>query len=206
MDEKNTVNAVEAVLFAMGEPVCADRIAEAVDEETETVLEAIDELIERYDERLSGICVLRFEDRFQLASRPMYAECVIRAADTRRNLPLSQAAMETLAVVAYNQPVSRAFIERVRGVDSSSSVANLVSKGLIAEAGRLDLPGRPLSFKTTDVFLRSFGLSNLSELPPTGEELVALDGYTDNINEESQILVQAGDLNSDSERIVGDAD
>ena len=86
--------------------------------------------------------------------------------ENRRAAPLSQAAMETLTVIAYNQPVSRAFIEQVRGVDSSSSVASLLEKGLIEEAGRLDLPGRPVSFRTTDHFLRVFGLSSLDGLPP----------------------------------------
>ena len=91
---------------------------------------------------------------------------VRRVLDTRKAVPLGPAAMETLTVIAYNQPVSRAFIEQVRGVDSSSSVASLLDKGLIEEAGRLDLPGRPVSFRTTDVFLRTFGLSSLAELPP----------------------------------------
>ena len=86
--------------------------------------------------------------------------------DTRRNTPLSPAALEVLAIIAYNQPVSRSFIEQVRGVDSSSTVQTLVQKGLIEEAGRLDLPGRPVSFRTTDVFLRTFGIASLAELPP----------------------------------------
>ena len=89
-----------------------------------------------------------------------------RLLDARRAVPLGPAAMETLTVIAYNQPVSRAFIEQVRGVDSSSSVTSLLEKGLIEEAGRLDLPGRPVSFRTTDVFLRCFGLSSLADLPP----------------------------------------
>lgn len=172
MDIKTVKNAVEAVLFAVGEPVAASRIAEAVEAELESVISAIDEIRGEYDARLSGICLLQMEDRYQLATRPMYAEFVQKALDTRRNSPLSQAAMETLSIIAYNQPVSRSFIEQVRGVDSSSSVANLVSKGLIAEAGRLDLPGRPISFRTTDVFLRSFGMRSLSELPPTQDDSI----------------------------------
>ena len=103
---------------------------------------------------------------WQLATKTEFAECVRRVLDTRRSIPLGPAAMETLTVIAYNQPVSRAFIEQVRGVDSSSSVSGLLEKGLIEEAGRLDLPGRPVAFRTTDVFLRCFGLSNLEDLPP----------------------------------------
>mgnify|MGYP003234646274 CR=1 FL=1 len=93
-------------------------------------------------------------------------ESALEVLDTRRSIPLGPAAMETLTVIAYNQPVSRAFIEQVRGVDSSSSVSGLLEKGLIEEAGRLDLPGRPVAFRTTDVFLRCFGLSSLEDLPP----------------------------------------
>ena len=174
MTEKEILNAVEAVLFAVGEPISIDRIADAVGIDTAGALRAVEQLAEHYDVNLSGICLLRMEDRFQLATRPMYTQYVQSALDTRRNLPLSQAAMETLAIVAYNQPVSRSFIDQIRGVDSSSSVANLISKGLIAEAGRLDLPGRPISFKTTDAFLRSFGMNGLSELPPTQEEQIEL--------------------------------
>lgn len=103
---------------------------------------------------------------WQLATKTEFAECVRRVLDTRRSIPLGTAAMETLTVIAYNQPVSRAFIEQVRGVDSSSSVSGLLEKGLIEEAGRLDLPGRPVAFRTTDVFLRCFGLSSLEDLPP----------------------------------------
>lgn len=172
MDVKTVKNAVEAVLFAMGEPVSADKIAEAVDADVKSVVAALGEIKEEYDARLSGICLLQMEDRYQFATRPMYAEFVQKALDTRRNTPLSQAALETLAIIAYNQPVSRSFIEQVRGVDSSSSVANLVSKGLIMEAGRLDLPGRPVSFRTTDAFLRSFGMASLSELPPTQDDSI----------------------------------
>jgi len=159
-------SAVEAVLFAAGEPITAVKVAEALGESAGDVLDVIEELSGDYDSRLSGICLLRLEDRFQLASRPMFELFVKAALDSRRKTPLSQAAMETLAIIAYNQPVSRAFIEQIRGVDSSSSVENLLSKGLITEAGRLELPGRPISFRTTDAFLRSFGMSSLADLPP----------------------------------------
>ena len=172
MDKENARGAVEAILFAMGEPVSADRISEVTGLDDGAVADILREIEEELDSRLSGICVLRMEDRFQLATRPMYTEFVQNALDTRRNLPLSQAAMETLAIIAYNQPVSRSFIDQIRGVDSSSSVTSLLSRGLITEAGRLDLPGRPISFRTTDGFLRSFGMSSISDLPPTGEEQI----------------------------------
>ena len=96
--------------------------------------------------------------------------------DNRRNTPLSQAALEVLAIIAYNQPVSRGFVEQVRGVDSSSTISKLIEKGLVEEAGRLDLPGHPVSFRTTDVFLRTFGLATLEQLPPLHEDAVVQAG------------------------------
>ena len=124
----------------------------------------------RYAQEDSGLCLLHLNTHWQLATKADFAECVRRVMDTRRSAPLGPAAMETLTVIAYNQPVSRAFIEQVRGVDSSSSVSSLLEKGLIEEAGRLDLPGRPVAFRTTDVFLRCFGLSSLDDLPPIHSE------------------------------------
>ena len=165
MGNEQLKNAIEAILFAAADPVSAARIALSLDEDEKKVEAAVNELMSDYDENLRGITILRLEDRYQMATRPTYIEFVRRTLESRRNTPLSQAAMETLAIIAYNQPVSRSFIEQVRGVDSSSSVSSLLNRGLIAEAGRLDLPGHPISFKTTDVFLRSFGIGSLGELP-----------------------------------------
>ena len=115
--------------------------------------------------------LLRFEgDRWQLTTRPYYGDIVKHILDTRHNAPLSPAALEVLAVIAYNQPVSRSFIEQVRGVDSSSTVTKLLERGLIEEAGRLDLPGKPVAFRVTDTFLRVFGLGSLADLPPLHED------------------------------------
>ena len=130
------------------------------------VREGLAALQARYTQPGSGLTLLRLGDHWQLATKNEYGDYVRRTLETKRAAPLSQAALETLTVIAYNQPVSRAFIEQVRGVDSSSSVASLLEKGLIEEAGRLDLPGRPVSFRTTDHFLRVFGLSSLDGLPP----------------------------------------
>ena len=167
MNEQQRLGALEAMLFAHAEPIEAARLAEAMyleEPEAERLLQALQQ---RYDETGSGLQLLRFDGaRWQLSTRPDYAEVVKRVLDTRRNAPLSPAALEVLAVIAYNQPVSRGFIEQVRGVDSSSTVANLLEKGLIEEAGRLDLPGRPVAFRVTDTFLRVFGLGSLHDLPP----------------------------------------
>ena len=171
MIERQTLGAMEAMLFANGEPVEAGRLAEAVRVTLEQAQELLRTLQSEYDSRDSGMVLLRFDgDRWQLTTRPYYGEVVKRILDTRHNAPLSPAALEVLAVIAYNQPVSRSFIEQVRGVDSSSTVAKLLERGLIEEAGRLDLPGKPVAFRVTDTFLRVFGLGSLADLPPLHEE------------------------------------
>ena len=166
MNQKQIRAAVEAMLFACGEPIGSDKLAQAVQLPQTSVENALEELRTRYTREDSGLCLLHLNTRWQLATKTEWADCVRRVLDSRRAVPLGPAAMETLTVIAYNQPVSRAFIEQVRGVDSSSSVSGLLEKGLIEEAGRLDLPGRPVSFRTTDTFLRVFGLSSLADLPP----------------------------------------
>ena len=117
-----------------------------------------------------GIVLLQLEDRWQLSTKNEFGEQVKKMLDTRRNTPLSPAALEVLAIIAYNQPVSRSFIDQVRGVDSGSPVQTLLARGLVEEAGRLDLPGRPISFVTTDTFLRCFGLASMEDLPPLHEQ------------------------------------
>ena len=160
MDLKQTKAAVEAMLFAHAEPVTAERLAGVLGVEEDAVSRLLLSLRDDYEAEDRGLVLLQLEDRWQLATKTAYAPYIKDIMDTRRNTPLSPAALEV------NQPVSRSFIEQVRGVDSSSTVQTLVQKGLIEEAGRLDLPGRPVSFRTTDVFLRTFGIASLAELPP----------------------------------------
>lgn len=157
--------ACEAILFASGEPVEAARIAEALEIDIDTVNGAMWELGRALDERGSGICLLRLGSKYQLCSRSDYAQQVRSVLDIKKNAPLSPAAFEVLAVVAYNQPVTKAYVEQIRGVDCSGVIATLCQKGLLEEKGRLDLPGRPLLYGTTPDFLRCFCLSSLSELP-----------------------------------------
>ena len=157
--------ACEAILFASGEPVEAARIAEALELDIDTVNGAMWELGRALDERGSGISLLRLGSKYQLCSRSDYAQQVRSVLDIKKNAPLSPAAFEVLAVVAYNQPVTKAYVEQIRGVDCSGVIATLCQKGLLEEKGRLDLPGRPLLYGTTPDFLRCFCLSSLSELP-----------------------------------------
>ena len=170
MTLSKTQNQIFAILFACGEPIEAERIAQVLEQDGATTERLLRSLADWLDETDHPLMLQRLENRYQLTTRPEYAAVVKAALEVRRNVPLSQAAMEVLAVVAYNQPVTRNFVDQVRGVDSSSVVVSLVEKGLIEEAGRLDLPGRPISYRTTDHFLRTFGFSSLSELPPIDEE------------------------------------
>ena len=163
MEIKTAQAAIEAVLFASGEPVPADRIAEALEIDKQTVRRLLSLLEEKYGE--GGIRLIRVGEAWQMVTREEYAPYIRSVLDIRRNTPLSQAAMEALAVVAYHQPVTRSYIEEVRGVDCSGIVSTLVSHGLIEECGRLDVPGKPILYATTPDFLRCFGLSSLEELP-----------------------------------------
>ncbi|MBQ8751886.1 MAG: SMC-Scp complex subunit ScpB [Clostridia bacterium] len=166
MEIKEYKGAIEAILFANGEPVSLSRIAEALELDMETALRLTEDLVNEYALREGGLRILRLENSYQMCSAKEYAQPVRRALDLRRNTPLSQAAMEVLAIVAYNQPVTRAFIDQVRGVDCGAVVQGLMAKSLIEERGRLELPGRPLLYGTTNDFLRCFGLSSITELPP----------------------------------------
>ncbi|MBQ8610974.1 MAG: SMC-Scp complex subunit ScpB [Oscillospiraceae bacterium] len=163
-------NALEALLFACGEPVTAAQLAQVLELDTDTVQRLLLDMREEYAGPQRGIVLLQLEDRWQLSTKNEFGDAVKKMLDTRRNTPLSPAALEVLAIIAYNQPVSRSFIDQIRGVDSGSPVQTLITRGLIEEAGRLELPGRPISFVTTDTFLRCFGLSGLEDLPPLHEQ------------------------------------
>lgn len=166
MEIKEYQAAIEAVLFASGEPVAATRLAEVLELDLGTAVRLADDWLQDVNTRGGGLLAVRLGDKYQLCTNKAYAGYVRRAMDIRRNTPLSQAAMEVLAIVAYNQPVTKAFIEQVRGVDCGAVVQGLAAKGLIEEKGRLELPGRPLLYGTTADFLRCFGVSTLDELPP----------------------------------------
>ena len=170
MELRQLKATVEAMLFAHGEPVSSERLAEVLEMQTEDMERVLLSLSDDYASQDRGICLLHLEDRWQLATKNEYAAPIKTLMDNRRNTPLSSAALEVLAIIAYNQPVSRSFVEQVRGVDSSSTIQKLVQKGLVEEAGRLDLPGRPVTFRTTDEFLRTFGLKSLLDLPPLHED------------------------------------
>ena len=170
MNIKQTEAAIEAILFASGEPISVKRLADTVEVEEETVYKICKTLQDRKKTDESGICIVELNDSFQMCTNPDFADYIKKALEIKKNIPLSQAAMEVLAIISYNQPVTKSFVEQVRGVESSQIVNNLVEKGLVEEAGRLDVPGRPISYKTSINFLRCFGLSGLDKLPPLPDE------------------------------------
>ena len=176
--------ACEAILFASGEPLELSRISQALEIDADTVSAALWELARSLDERGSGICLLKLGSKYQLCSRVEFAPQVRSVLDIKKNAPLSPAAFEVLAVVAYNQPVTKAYVEQIRGVDCSGVISTLCQKGLLEEKGRLDLPGRPLLYGTTPDFLRCFCLSSLSELPELPEKREVEDMNDDEINNE----------------------
>ena len=151
MMEKITLEALEAVIFASGEPITTSRLAEVFDVSKADIEQTAQELMEKYSS--SGIELLKLGDSYQFATVSKYGDYIKKAFDMRRRTPLSQAALEVLAVIAYNQPVTKAFVEQVRGVDCSGVISTLIEKDLIEERGRLELPGRPLLYGTTKVFM-----------------------------------------------------
>ena len=169
----NLVSTIEAMLFASGDPVEASKLAEVLDIDIETVEKMLGHLTALYDERSSGLMIIRIDNKYQICTREKYSEEVRKLMEIKKNTPLSNAAFEVLAVIAYNKTVTRSFIEQVRGVDCSGPISSLVQKGLIEEKGRMDLPGRPLIYGTTDRFLRCFSLNSLEDLPdlPKNDEI-----------------------------------
>ena len=202
MEIKQYRAAVEAIVFASGEPVPLSRLAQALELDEETTARIADDWVQDVNTRDGGVTALKLDDRYQLCSGKAYAGYVRRAMDIRRNTPLSQAAMEVLSIIAYDQPVTRPFIEQVRGVDCSGVMQSLQQKGLIEEKGRLDLPGRPLLYGTTQNFLRCFGIDRLEQLPPLPQKLE--DGMVETTMDE--LIREEQPLPDDSELFGSDTD
>ncbi len=165
MERDEIKSAVEAILFASGDPVPVDRIAAVLGTSAEEIDGCAKELSDEYSFNRRGIRLVKLNEMLQLCSAPEWATEISHALEQRKPPKLTQAALEVVAVVAYYQPVTRAYIEQVRGVDSSYTVGILTERGLIEPCGKLDVPGRPTLFKTTELFLRTLGISSLDELP-----------------------------------------
>ena len=165
LDLREVEAAVEAILFAAGEPLPIERICLALDLDRPTAEQVLQKLGDHYAYERRGIRLVRMEDCYQLCSSPDYADLIRKAFEIRKTARLSQPALEVLTIVAYYQPTTRAYVDQVRGVDSSYTVSLLLERGFIEECGRLQVPGRPRLYRTTKKFLRDFHLSSLEELP-----------------------------------------
>lgn len=170
MEQNGLRAAVEAMIFAGGDPVSCERMAGVLGVSMDMIDSLCNELNEYYDESGSALRVVRLGKQYQLTTRDEYAAMIRTLLDLKKDVPLSNAAMEVLAVIAYNEPVTKNFVERVRGVDCSGVVNTLLARGLIEERGRLDLPGRPMQYATSSNFLRCFGLESMGELPTVPSE------------------------------------
>lgn len=165
MELKEMEAALEGILFAAGEPVGVERLCLTLDADRPTVDAVAQRLADQYSYERRGIRLLKLDNSFQLCSAPEYADLIRKAMESRRPARLSQPALEVLAIIAYYQPATRAYVDQIRGVDSSYTISLLLERDLIEESGRLAVPGRPILYRTTKNFLRSFGLSSLEELP-----------------------------------------
>ena len=172
--ERDKAKAVlESILFTMGESVEVERLAAVIEEDKKTTKELLLEMKEDYDSRECGITLMEFEDSFQMCTKGDMYEYLIKIAKTPRKYVLTDTLLETLSIIAYKQPITRLEIEKIRGVSCDHAVNRLVEFGLIAEVGRMDAPGRPLLFGTTEEFLRSFGVKSLEELPELSQVQIA---------------------------------
>jgi len=158
-------STIEGILFAAGDPVSIERICMTLEVDKVTAERVLSKLMDYYAYERRGIRIVRLENNYQMCSAPEFGDLIRKAFERRKPARLSQPAMEVLAIIAYYQPATRAYVEQIRGVDSSYTVNLLLERGLIEECGRLNVPGRPMQFRTTDTFLRSFSLSGLDDLP-----------------------------------------
>ena len=172
MSIEKTEAAIEAILFTMGESVEAEKIAVALEHDVDTTVKIIHNMMDKYENEDRGIKIIELEGSFQLCTKEEYYDNLIRICSQPRRYTLTDAALETLSIIAYKQPVTKIEIEKIRGVNSDRSVNKLVELELVKEVGRLDAPGRPMLFGTTEEFLRTFGVGSIDELPVISEDMV----------------------------------
>ncbi len=166
MEFEQLQRAIEAILFAAGERVEIARLSMALEIDEKQIIQAADTLADTLAFERRGIRILKLDSGYQMVSSGEMADYITKALETRKPPKLSSSQLETLTIVAYYQPATKAMVEQIRGVDSSYSISALLNKKLIEEAGRLNVPGRPIQYKTTPDFLRTFGIASLEELPP----------------------------------------
>lgn len=172
MELEKTEAVIEAVLFTMGEAVSVEKLSAAIGHDKETTRRLVHRMMDRYNSRMGGMEIIELEDAFQLATRREYYDALIKVAKQPKKYVLTDVQLEVLSIIAYKQPVTRQEVEKIRGVNSDHALNRLVEYGLVGEAGRLDAPGRPILFGTTEEFLRNFGVRSTEDLPSIGPELV----------------------------------
>ena len=202
MEHDELLSVIEAILFAAGDPVPASRIALVTGEQTQTIISAAKDLAAAYEENRCGMRLVQMNDLLQLCSAPDYAETIRKAFEIRKPAKLSQPALEVLTIIAYYQPTTRAYVDQIRGVDSSYTVGLLLDRGLIEECGRLQVPGRPRQYRTTKQFLRAFHLSSLKDLPELPDD-IGEDGQM-RLNEAGEVVDPMGDTEAPAQTGAGE--
>lgn len=197
MEQTELQRAIEAILFASGERIEISRLAVALEADERDVQDAADTLADALAFERRGIRILRLEDGYQMVSSGEMADYITKALETRKPPKLSASQLEALTIIAYYQPATKAMVEQIRGVDSSYSISALLNKKLIEDAGRLNVPGRPIQYRTTPDFLRTFGLSSLEELPQIdkvslGEPVVVEENPEQQSGEMEQLTIEEG--------------
>lgn len=209
MDKINIQCAIEGILFAAGEPVKAAKLAAVLNTDIETVTESVKLLKYSYDTEMRGVMIIDIDDGYQICSRPEYYVYIQEILGEQRRQALSNAAMEALAIIAYKQPITRGQVEFIRGVNSDGAINRLVERDLIEETGRLDAPGRPILYSTTQNFLRCFGLNSPKDLPEVniseiteGYEQLSLENIENNADpKENASAPEAPAQSHDSEPV-----
>lgn len=187
MERRQQEAAIEAVLFAMGESVEIDKLAEVIEEEEETARQIIAEMKDKWEREGRGVSIVEFENAYQMCTRGDMYEYLLKVAKTPKKYVLTETLLETLSIIAYKQPVTKLDIERIRGVNCDHAVNRLIEFDLVTELGRMDAPGRPLLFGTTEQFLRSFGVKSLEDLPELNE--MKLEEIKEEAEEEAELAL-----------------
>jgi len=182
---KNLEGAIEAILFTMGEAVASERLAEALSQDVDTIRRVVRNMMDYYDDDSRGIKIIEVNDSFQMCTKASQYDAIIKVAHVPKKYVLTEVLLETLSIIAYKQPITRMGVETIRGVNCEHAMSKLMEYELIQEVGRLDAPGRPILFATTDEFLRHFGLTTLDDLPEIKQEMI--DDFKEEVEKEVQL-------------------
>lgn len=202
MDIEKIEAVIEAVLFTMGESVEVEKLAAAIEHDVDTTRKIVHNMMDKYEENNRGIKIIELENAFQMCTKPEYYEQLIKVASQPRKYALTDVLLETLSIIAYKQPVTKLEIEKIRGVSCEHAVNKLVEYGLAKELGRLDAPGRPMLFGTTEEFLRVFGVQSIEELPVISEDMI--EQFKDEAEMELKSEMSASSADEDENQLTLD--